>query len=66
MNFENLDKFIFPNVGRYGLQQIELVVACPQGKFIPMNYADIVKDPSNKIVRCVVGNYINLRKTESY
>lgn len=43
-NFENLDKFMFPGVGRYDIPQIEPVTAYPQGDFIPMNYANSEKD----------------------
>ena len=37
INFENLDKFIFPGVGKYGIPQIEPVKAYPTGEFIPVN-----------------------------
>lgn len=38
LNFENLDKFIFPGVGRYGIPQIEPTQQYPVGEFIPVNY----------------------------
>ena len=34
INFENLDKFTFPGVGKYDIPQIEPVKAYPQGEFI--------------------------------
>ena len=57
INFENLDKFTFPGVGRYGIPQIAPVCEYPQGEFIPMNYAKTAKDPSSKIVHCFVDDY---------
>lgn len=57
LNFENLDKFIFPGVGRYGIPQIEPVKTYPQGEFIPMNYARTAKNPERKIVHCFVDDY---------
>ena len=56
-SFENLDKFMFPGVGRYDIPQIETVTAYPQGDFIPMNYAKTAKDPASKIVHCFVDDY---------
>lgn len=50
LNFENLDKFIFPGVGRYGIPQIEPTQECPAGEFIPVNYHYTEKDPTSKIV----------------
>ena len=38
INFENLDKFTFPGVGKYDIPQIEPVKAYPHGEFIPVNY----------------------------
>lgn len=40
INFENLDKFVFPGIGRYGIPQIDPVKTYPKGEFIPMNYAN--------------------------
>lgn len=57
LNFENLDKCIFPGVGQYGIPQIEAVSGYPQGDFIPMNYAKTVKNPAGKIVHCFVDDY---------
>ena len=57
INFENLDKFTFDGVGRYGILQIEPVTEYPQGEFIPMNYAKTAKDPAGKIVHCFVDDY---------
>ena len=60
-SFENLDKFMFPGVGRYDIPQIEPVTAYPQGDFIPMNYAKTAKDPASKIVHCFVDDYQFIR-----
>ncbi len=57
LNFENLDKCTFPGVGRYGIPQIQLVTAYPEGEFIPMNYAKTAKDPESKTVHCFVDDY---------
>lgn len=57
LNFENLNRYIFPGVGRYGIPQIEPVKAYPQGEFIPMNYAKSAKSPESKIVHCFVDDY---------
>lgn len=57
INFENLDKFIFPGVGLYGIPQIEPVKVYPQGEFIPMNYVNSTKSPASKIVHCFVDDY---------
>ena len=38
INFENLDKFTFPGVGKYDIPQIEPVKAYPQGEFVPGNF----------------------------
>ena len=50
INFENLDKFTFPGVGKYGIPQIEPVKAYPAGEFIPMNYGKSCKNPKGKIL----------------
>ena len=50
INFENLDKFTFPGVGKYDIPQIEPVKAYPQGEFIPVNYHYTAKDSESKIV----------------
>lgn len=39
INFENLDKAIFPGVGKYGIPEIAPTTEYPAGEFIPMNYA---------------------------
>ena len=57
INFENLDKFIFPGVGLYGIPQIEPVTTYPQGDFIPMNYVNSAKSPASKIVHYFVDDY---------
>ena len=57
INFENLDKFCFPGIGKYDIPQIEPVMAYPQGEFIPMNYAKTVKEPAGKILHCFVDDY---------
>lgn len=50
LNFENLDKFKFQGVGRYGIPQIEPTQEYPAGEFIPVNYHYTEKDPASKIV----------------
>lgn len=57
INFENLDKFAFPGVGRYDMPQIEPVTEYPQCEFIPMNYAKTAQDPASKILHCFVDDY---------
>lgn len=57
INFENLDKFVFPGIGRYGIPQIDPVKTYPKGEFIPMNYANSAKSPESKIVHCFVDDY---------
>ena len=57
INFENLDKFTFPGVGKYDIPQIEPVKAYPQGEFIPVNYHYTAKDPASKIVHFFVDDY---------
>lgn len=57
INFENLDKFTFPGVGKYGIPQIEPAKEYPDGQFIPMNYAKSEKDTSCKILHCFVDDY---------
>lgn len=57
INFENLDKFIFPGVGKYGVPQIEPVKTYPQGEFIPINYHYTAKDTRSKIVHFFVDDY---------
>ncbi len=61
LNFENLDKAIFPGVGAYNVPVITPVTEYPQGEFIPMNYALTAKDPANKIVHCFVDDYQFIR-----
>jgi hypothetical protein len=55
INFENLDKFTFPGVGKYDIPQIEPVKAYPQGEFIPVNYHYTAKDTQSKIVHFFCG-----------
>lgn len=61
LNFENLDKFQFSGVGKFGIPQIEPVTKYPQGEFIPMNYAQTAKNPDEKIVHCFVDDYQFIR-----
>ena len=35
INFENLDKAIFPGVGKYGIPEIAPTTEYPAGEFIP-------------------------------
>mgnify|MGYP004477085957 FL=1 len=57
LNFENLDKFIFPGVGKYGIPQIEPVEAYPHGEFIPMNFMRSEKSLQGKIMHCFTDDY---------
>lgn len=50
INFENLDKAIFPGVGKYGIPEIAPTTEYPAGEFIPMNYAMSCKNPEGKIL----------------
>lgn len=50
VNFENLDKFMFPGVGQYNIPQLDPVKIWPQGEFIPINYHYTAKDPASKII----------------
>lgn len=57
INFENLDKFTFPGVGKYDIPQIEPVKAYPQGEFVPGNYLLSAKNPEDKIVHFFIDDY---------
>lgn len=61
INFENLDKFTFPGVGKYGIPEIEPTNKYPVGEFISMNYAMTAKDPSSKICHCFVDDHQFIR-----
>lgn len=57
INFENLDKAIFPGVGKYGIPEIAPTTEYPAGEFIPMNYAMSCKNPEGKILHSFVDDY---------
>lgn len=57
LNFENLDKFAFPGVGKYGVPEIAPVTEYPAGEFIPVNYHYTAKDPESKNVHFFVDDY---------
>lgn len=61
INFENLDKFTFPGVGKYDIPQIEPVKAYPNGEFIPVNYHYTAKDTASKIIHFFVDDYRFIR-----
>lgn len=61
INFENLDKFIFPGYGRYSIPKIDPVTEYPDGEFIPMNYAKTEKNPPGKNLHCFVDDYQFIR-----
>lgn len=61
INFENLDKFMFPGVRKYGIPQIEPVKAYPHGEFIPVNYHYTAKDTKSKILHFFVDDYQFIR-----
>lgn len=58
INFENLDKAVFPGDGPYCIPEIAPTDIYPHGaEFIPMNYAQSTKDPAGKVVHCFVDDY---------
>lgn len=57
INFENLDKFVFPGVGLYDIPAIDPVHEYPTGDFIPMNYAKSERSPDGKNIHCFVDDY---------
>lgn len=57
LNFENLDHFQFPGIGKYGIPAIYPVTEYPECDFIPMNYAKTEKHPESKTVHCFVDDY---------
>lgn len=61
LNFENLDKFIFPGVGKHGIPPIKPVEIYPRDEFIPVNYHYTAKDPTSKIVHFFVDDYQFIR-----
>lgn len=61
LNFENLDKFIFPGVGKFNVPQIQPLTEYPCGEFIGMNYANSEKHPEDKNIHCFVDDYQFLR-----
>lgn len=61
LNFENLDKFAFTGVGKFGIPYISPETECPSSEFIPMNYANTAKNPESKAVHCFVDDYQFLR-----
>lgn len=61
LNFENLDKRVFPGAGRYGIPQIKPVLEYPQGEFIPINYHYTEKELGNKNIHFFVDDYQFIR-----
>lgn len=61
INFENLEKCSFPCIGRYGIPKIHPETECPQGYFLPMNYAKTEKNPHTKNLHCFVDDYQFIR-----
>lgn len=57
INFENLDKFVFPGVGKYNIPEISPVTEYPKGEFIPVKYAMTEKHPERKNVHFFVDDY---------
>lgn len=66
INFENLNKFMFPGVGKYDIPQIEPVAKYPHGDFIPVNYHYTAKAPASKIVHFFVDDYQFIRFLRGY
>ena len=57
LNFENLDKYIFAGVGKYGIPPIQPEhsnIAC---EWIPFNFARTEKEPEAKGIHCFVDDY---------
>lgn len=61
INFENLDKFSFPGVGKYNIPEIQPTTKYPDGDFIPVNYAKTEKFPETKNVHFFVDDYQFIR-----
>lgn len=61
INFENLDKFAFPGVGKYDIPQIDPETKYPVEEFVGMNYALTEKNPESKIMHCFVDDYQFIR-----
>jgi len=57
LNFENLDKFSFPGVGKFGFPKVEPVTEYPKGDFIPINYHYTDKHPEAKNIHFFVDDY---------
>ena len=57
LNFENLDKWQFDGVGKYGIPQIEPLKIGKVPEWIPFNYALSAKQPETKGVHCFVDDY---------
>lgn len=61
LNFENLDKIVFPGVGKYDIPAIDPVNAYPDGEFISFNYAKTAKRPGDKLIHFFVDDYQFIR-----
>lgn len=57
INFENLDKFIFPGAGPYGIPIIEPVKAYPSDNFTRASDAIREKNPADKTVHFFIDDY---------
>ncbi|MCD7735297.1 MAG: DUF4417 domain-containing protein [Clostridiales bacterium] len=57
LNFENLEKSIFPGVGPYDIPAIAPVTDYPAGDFIPISDAMREKHPEGKNLHCFVDDY---------
>ena len=55
--FENIDKALFPGIGRYDIPIIEPVNEYPHGDFIPINYAKTERRPQGKNLHYFVDDY---------
>ena len=53
INFENLDKFTFPGVGKYNIPAIEPTTEYPAGEFIPIHQHYNAKGKGDKILHCL-------------
>jgi len=61
LNFENLNRALFPGAGRYEIPVIAPVTKIPIGEFIPVNYHYTEKNPGSKNLHFFVDDYQFIR-----
>ncbi|MCD8368268.1 MAG: DUF4417 domain-containing protein [Clostridiales bacterium] len=57
VNFENLNKALFPGVGPYDIPAIAPVTHYPEGDFLPISDAMVEKRPEDYNLHCFVDDY---------